>query len=1004
MSWDQLGLDLFLLEGPDLQEAELVKSLVLQQLASDRGGAVLSALIDFYLESSSIQAVALLSTVREQLHKTLLEKLNDCLNKAATRLAALMLLGHMIRKQPPWVHLVTRCPLLASLLRCLKTDSDVVVLTTGVLLLVTLLPMIPQCSKQHVYDFFDVFGRLASWTLRNPAQVPALQLLHLQGALYSLFHRLYGMFPVNFLSYLRLHYSMKENRDSFHHVVKPMLDHVRVHPELVTGTRDEELDPSRWKCYEVHDIVMECSRLSLDPLEASSEDLLCPSSPLLQRKTSSDPRSSVPQLSLVQLQAVDLSWSPLSHCSLSTPPPEGSTPSASGPAPSLGVKCPSQASVPVAPSPTLTPISVSLQQPITALEGRSQSHVQSEELLRPGLLTAALIPSPSAPGPAPSAPDQSYEALFELALPRAAPLFIAKKTKEALLKAELDLRPDQTSVSPLELLDQLILQGDQAHQHLVRSVMNKSVERSPSGSSTVAPLSPGPAPGPAPTVAPGLAPAVAPGEELSTELLLVQSQLQFERFKRQQHALRNRRLLRRVITTTALEEQAHALRAQLGVMEAEMRSLRDSLEEEQRRFAELSRESHRTTSQLQAHIQQLSSDQQGALQDKARLQSELQQSQTRLKELEVELQRANHKADNSEHRLTRLSLKVSSGEQLQQQLYLMNQQMVLLRETNQVLTQALHTMENGSDTEASLLLCIMGNEVHHLKESEVQLKQALEATNQRAADLETQLVFKDQLILDQKKLLEDCKALSRSQLSASESRCVALRSISHSLQTEILQLFTQVHLRPAQSQDQSQYHSQDQSQDLDQDRCYSRPRPSASVNIANGANANLKPLYSPQLESPLAVGSFLEREARRLFGSSNQSPEPEEAGLEEQGAGPEEEEGQEVQEETLLAGSPQARASTEQTTSPDHAHMITDSTHISPGPTYASPGPAHTITNSTHISHDTPHTTPDPAHILTDSAHTTRGPAHSSTDLTLTVRQRILELSLMDYDKTSPES
>lgn len=170
MSWDQLGLDLFLLEGPDLQEAELVKSLVSQQLASDRGGAVLSALIDFYLESSSIQAVALLSTVREQLHKTLLEKLNDCLNKAATRLAALMLLGHMIRKQPPWVHLVTRCPLLASLLRCLKTDSDVVVLTTGVLLLVTLLPMIPQCSKQHVYDFFDVFGRLASWTLRNPGK------------------------------------------------------------------------------------------------------------------------------------------------------------------------------------------------------------------------------------------------------------------------------------------------------------------------------------------------------------------------------------------------------------------------------------------------------------------------------------------------------------------------------------------------------------------------------------------------------------------------------------------------------------------------------------------------------------------------------------------------------------------------------------------------------------------------------------------------------------------
>lgn len=28
----------------------------------------------------------------------------------------------------------------------------------------------------------------------------------------------------------------------------------------------------RWKCYEVHDIVLECSRVSLDPLESSCED------------------------------------------------------------------------------------------------------------------------------------------------------------------------------------------------------------------------------------------------------------------------------------------------------------------------------------------------------------------------------------------------------------------------------------------------------------------------------------------------------------------------------------------------------------------------------------------------------------------------------------------------------------------------------------------------------------------------------------------------------------
>lgn len=54
----------------------------------------------------------------------------------------------------------------------------------------------------------------------------------------------------------------------------------------------------------------------------------------------------------------------------------------------------------------------------------------------------------------------------------------------------------------------------------------------------------------------------AQGEELQSlrsQLLLVHSQLQYERFKRQQHAVRNRRLLRRVINATTLEEQGVAM-------------------------------------------------------------------------------------------------------------------------------------------------------------------------------------------------------------------------------------------------------------------------------------------------------------------------------------------------------------------------------------------------------------------------------------------------------------
>lgn len=101
--------------------------------------------------------------------------------------------------------------------------------------------------------------------------VSEVYLIHLHASVYSLFHRLYGMYPCNFVSYLRSHYSMKENMETFDEVVKvrtftldysftghwlsyqmtskllmqPMLEHVRIHPELVTGTKDHELDPTR---------------------------------------------------------------------------------------------------------------------------------------------------------------------------------------------------------------------------------------------------------------------------------------------------------------------------------------------------------------------------------------------------------------------------------------------------------------------------------------------------------------------------------------------------------------------------------------------------------------------------------------------------------------------------------------------------------------------------------------------------------------------------------------
>ena len=56
----------------------------------------------------------------------------------------------------------------------------------------------------------------------------------------------------------------QENYAVFTHTIKPMLNHVKMHPSLVTQTRDYEKTASRWKRMELHDIIVESSRYSLD--------------------------------------------------------------------------------------------------------------------------------------------------------------------------------------------------------------------------------------------------------------------------------------------------------------------------------------------------------------------------------------------------------------------------------------------------------------------------------------------------------------------------------------------------------------------------------------------------------------------------------------------------------------------------------------------------------------------------------------------------------------------
>ncbi|XP_023651360.2 hamartin-like isoform X1 [Paramormyrops kingsleyae] len=968
-----------LLESSDLHQVEEVKDLIRDHLNQDRGAVLVNGLVDYYLETGSTEAMHFLSSVREPHDKHLLDKMNECMASRACRLHTLTLLGHVVRKEPSWIHKIARFPLLLSLLKCLKTDTDVVVLITGVLVLIILLPMIPQPGKQQLYEFFDIFGRLAAWNLKNSGRVTEVYLVHLHASVYSLFHRLYGMYPCNFVSYLRSHYSMKENMDTFEEVVKPMLEHVRIHPELVTGTQDHELDPTRWKRYEIHDIVIECAKVSLDPKEASCEEgyssapehfsapqplrhLDCGSSPYADFHSScgsssstlfSTPRQAMTSLSGMQppyrspqgsrhqigelnnsCGLKDPFWTPASVCGMTTPPPsrgisptgiaESTRSSSNFPGRIHGTLGSSKGmpsfSTPVTatPPPTLSDVfsnasrssgtsspprkdnrsleylkpGLVRQEPISELERshmeavetgdnssdnipmtltelssfveEQQSAEQEEDALMQELLkitedppqlpsqwgldspfchTTETLTGSQAPGPvalglslshechaeatsgtdrpegapdlftpidcpvpnqqSPPAPEDeaeapnkavicfpspcgaatpSYEALFDLALPKAAPHFVRRRTSEALRRAGAEEGEEAgpgpsvgppTPPSPLEVLDRLVQQGKDAHDKALKRLplLSKSADWTHFGAGS------------------------APLDELHTlrsQLLLLHNQLLYERYKREQHAVRNRRLLRRIIKATALEEQNSAMKDQLNLQNMDILSLKESLQVEQQRYHQLWEDREAVVTRLHSQIRQLQQGRDEYYTKNQELQSKLLECQKMTGKLEAELQKANNVVCNMGHQLSQLSIKLTTSESMQQQMAFLNKQLLLLGEVNKLCMEELQHSGTDTSKEQQMMLASSDKELERLRLSLVTQAQHLEAAQQRIGELEAHLTKKEHLVVEQKKFLEDVKAQAKGELQASESRYQAQRRVTQALQTELLQLYSRL--------------------------------------------------------------------------------------------------------------------------------------------------------------------------------------------------------------------
>lgn len=322
-----------LIETNQPSQIEDIKKKFYEQFNATKDAWLLNGIFDCYVQTSSTRLVEVLVGVREPHDVHLFNKLSDSL-RGPSKLQALTLLGHVVRRRPTWLIKIVKHPVLVEILKILKHETDILLLMSALLIIIILLPMIPSLMAQHLHEIFDVFSRLAAWNTNNPNKVPEYNLIHLQVGLCELFNRLYGMYPCNFLYYLRHTYTQRDNLDVFSHTIKPMVFSVRMHPQLVTTSKDAETAASRWMKMEDHDVIVECAKYVLD----AARDDMGPSlgTPALRSRSPKElamalekslqygGKSVASDLVLTYRDAAE--WSPSVRCGLNTPPPPESTP------------------------------------------------------------------------------------------------------------------------------------------------------------------------------------------------------------------------------------------------------------------------------------------------------------------------------------------------------------------------------------------------------------------------------------------------------------------------------------------------------------------------------------------------------------------------------------------------------------------------------------------------------------------------------------------------------
>ena len=275
---------------------------------------------EYSLENEHIasQLESVLVSFGRRKPQDLILALDKLVVRSKHRAQALSLLSAFVRGQPPHLDLVSKTSLIEHLLQCLMIDSSSTVVQLAMTALIMFLPHVPSSIRVHLPRLFLIYSRLLCWdqvekprtdeeylspdedksdadqSANTRPDVVTTGWTKLEGStgedptsldVSYYFTFLYGLYPLNFISYIRKPRRYMKNisfpradqldldQDAIMQRTEPFRAIHLLHPNFYTTTAEDELENDRWLTSDASDVVAECISLRVSLLANNPQQL-----------------------------------------------------------------------------------------------------------------------------------------------------------------------------------------------------------------------------------------------------------------------------------------------------------------------------------------------------------------------------------------------------------------------------------------------------------------------------------------------------------------------------------------------------------------------------------------------------------------------------------------------------------------------------------------------------------------------------------------------------------